>query len=613
MQSFRPLLRALTVALVCAAVVDAATAHADGLRLRVRGAARITAHASRDASDTEDGLVELVLSGTLSDDAGRPVHAQPVTATVTLAGGGAAAGLRGARSCDSGSGRPPTAYAVRVTGSAEAPSVVATTDETGRFCFRARLPPVPHQASLSWSGSPLVERTALVLPFDLSRRATVLRFDPTPRVISLDAPQLAVDVAALVEGAYAAEPMAAAQLVLAGDGDRALGLATTDAAGRARFVLEPRALGGPGRGVLRVSFAGDRDAAFASHAEDVERRAKVSLRVPAAEQGTIEERDPEDGIPLDVEVTSVVGPVPEGTIEAWIGDVIVGAAHVEAGRARLTLTFAAEGPEATAKLRYVPASPWYEPASEIAVRLPIRGPTLWTKAPILAAGLAVIALFLVGRVASQSSKPGTAPARAKEQAPDKPVTPRVEVVRAAARGESGFEGTVVDAHEGTPVPNARVTIERGTFDGVRVLASATSDARGRFRLDLATRVGDEQLVCEAPLHARHAQRLPPDGELSIAVVARRRALLAKLVTWARRRGRPFDVKPEPTPGHVRRAAGDDAQTAEWADAVERAVFGAAEVDANVEGAVDRLVPKTGADAAVDAVARGDLQGPPSDG
>jgi hypothetical protein len=86
------------------------------------------------------------------------------------------------------------------------------------------------------------------------------------------------------------------------------------------------------------------------------------------------------------------------------------------------------------------------------------------------------------------------------------------------------------------------------------------------------------------------QPLPPAGELSIALVLRRRELLVRLVGWARKRGRPFDVKPEPTPGHVRRAAADDFQTARWADAVERAVFGSEDVDARVEREIERMIP-----------------------
>jgi len=63
------------------------------------------------------------------------------------------------------------------------------------------------------------------------------------------------------------------------------------------------------------------------------------------------------------------------------------------------------------------------------------------------------------------------------------------------------------------------------------------------------------------------------------------------VKWARRRGPPFDARPEPTPGHVRRAAGAELATARWADAVERAVFGPGEIDARTEHEIDRLAPE----------------------
>jgi hypothetical protein len=202
----------------------------------------------------------------------------------------------------------------------------------------------------------------------------------------------------------------------------------------------------------------------------------------------------------------------------------------------------------------------------------------------------VLAFFLVGRVASKGNKPEPAPAIVKADV-ERVGKPRLDVVRPAERGEVGWRGTVVDAHEGTAVRGARIWVERGTFDGRSVLASVAADADGAFELPaIEGIVGDEQMAVEAPLHARLVQPLPAPGVLSIALLLRRRALLARLVGWARKRGRPFDVKPEPTPGHVRRAAADDLQTARWADAVERAVFGGGDVDARMEGEIERMAP-----------------------
>jgi hypothetical protein len=349
-------------------------------------------------------------------------------------------------------------------------------------------------------------------------------------------------------------------------------------------------MGPPGRGSLNVSFAGDAQTAFGVHVAEIERRVKVTLRVPAAEKGELKAQVPEDGIALAVDVASTTGPVAEGGVEARIGEAVVGAAPVERGIARLTLTFTAQGSEALVRLRYVPSAPWYEALGEPTVKVPIRGPGLLAKAPILLAGLAVLAFFLVGRVASKGNKPEPAPAIVNADV-ERVGKPRLDVVRPAARGEVGWRGTVVDAHEGTAIGGARVWVERGTFEGRLVLASVASDAHGAFELPpIEGIVGDEQMAVEAPLHARLVQPLPSPGVLSVALLLRRRALLARLVGWARKRGRPFDVKPEPTPGHVRRSAADDFQTARWADAVERAVFGGGDVDARMEGEIERMAP-----------------------
>ncbi|MBS2018971.1 MAG: hypothetical protein JST00_39255 [Deltaproteobacteria bacterium] len=577
---------------------SARSAHAQSIKIRVKGNAKITAHAARDpGSSGQDGLVDLVLSGSLADDAGEPLAAQGVRIKVSRESDPrdpqVSTGIRAARSCDRGTDPRPTAYAVRVEGPAESPEVVTVTDESGRFCFRARLVPDRHRAHLSWPGQNLVEGVASDVAFDLSRQTLRLRFDPPPKIVGLDNARTNVEAAAFVDDEALSHPQARLALTLTNEKNEELGRGTTDGFGRARFLVETARLGPPGRGELRVSFAGDRDTAFATQSAEIERRVKVTLRVPALEKGEMQPQVPEDGIPLIVDVGSVVGPVGEGTVEARIGETMIGAAPVERGIARVTLTFSAPGAEANVRLRYVPTAPWFEPLGEPIVHVPIRGPGLLSKAPILVAGLAVLAFFLVGRVASKSTKVEPAPSivDAKEANVGKA---RVDVVRAAGRGETGWRGTVIDAHDGSPVRGARLWIERGTFEGRTVLASVGADARGRFALgDVGKTVGDEQLGCEAPLHARLLQPLPPPGELSIAVVLRRRALLQRLVAWAKRKGRPFDVKPEPTPGHVRKAAGDDFQTARWADAIERAVYGAGEVDARTEAEIERMVPSPG--------------------
>jgi 5-hydroxyisourate hydrolase-like protein (transthyretin family) len=606
---WRLLFLALVVCVMCTSPADAAP-----LRVRVRGAAKLSARASRDQAQ---GVNELVLSGSLVDDAGQPLPVQNVTIRVTREADPrdphVAEGMRGARGCDrsadsapAGPRRGPTAWGVRVQGATDAPEVVVVTDEEGRFCFRARLDPDRYKANLIYTPTPaqaLVDGIEREIAFDLSRRGLALRFDPAPRIVQLDVPRAQIEAVAILDDDANPRVAPALSLVLNNEKEE-LARSVTDASGRARFILPGAKLGPPGPGELRVTFAGDGETARATHAEEIERHVKVAVKVPAADRGELAAGVPEDGIPLVAEVGSSLGPLAEGSVEARVGDVVVGAAPVERGIARLTLTFTGQGSEALVRLRYVPASPWYEPLAEPTIRVPIRGPSLVSKAPILLAGLAVLAFFLVGRVSGQKSKPEPAPPKVEGEAREG--KPRMEVVRSAERGEEGWTGRVVDAHEGTPIRQARVWIERGTFEGRSVLASVETDANGRFALPSIGRVnGDEELAAEARLHGRLTQLLPPSGEISISLAQRRRVLLAKLVKWARRRGAPFDVRPEPTPGHVRRAAGGEFSTARWADAIERAVFGPGDIDARAEQEVERLAPEDRQEAAGD-------QPPPKD-
>src|SRR5208283_5709207 len=98
----------------------------------------------------------------------------------------------------------------------------------------------------------------------------------------------------------------------------------------------------------------------------------------------------------------------------------------------------------------------------------------------------------------------------------------------------------------------------------------------------------DQITVEGALHARVVRSAPARGILEVALVSRRRAVLRRLVDWAKRRGGRFDAMADPTPAQVRRAAGEDARAARWAGAVEAAAFGPGTVDASVEAEIDRL-------------------------
>jgi hypothetical protein len=133
-----------------------------------------------------------------------------------------------------------------------------------------------------------------------------------------------------------------------------------------------------------------------------------------------------------------------------------------------------------------------------------------------------------------------------------------------------------------------------SFEGDGVVARAVADERGAFALEGPYRT-DARLVVESDDHSTHEQALPPHSILGVALITRRRALLDRLVRWARQRGAPFDVAPEATPGHVRRAASRaSAQDVEaWASRIEQAAYGPDRVDASLERDVRGAEPRAG--------------------
>lgn len=602
------------LALVVLALAFPGSAAAAPLRVRVRGSAKLSLRASRDLPTV--GERDVILSGTLTDDIGEPLARRPVGIRVVRKGNPAdphvVENLRNARGCDGAHGAsseaahvPEPPLPARRGAGTERPragadnEVIPTTDEDGRFCFRARLEPDLYEARAVYApetNGSLLDGSEQTIAFDLSRRGLALRFDPVPRTLQLDPPLSTIDVVALVDDDGAPRVASALSIVLANENEE-LARATTDETGRARFVVGSAKLGAPGRGELHVSFAGDTETAIAASATEVERHVGVHLAAPGAEAR--DARDPEDGIPLTIQVTTALGPVNEGSVEARIGTVVIGTAPVANGAANLIATFSSQGDEARVSVRYVPASPWLEATTEPTIRLPIRGPSLWSKIPVLAAGLAVLAFFLVGRAAGRTPNVETDEGAGANARP-REAKPRLEVVRAAERGAGGWTGRVVDAHDGVPVRGARVWVERGTFEGRTMLASVETDESGRFAIAaIEPTVGDETISVEARFHSRLTQSLPAPGDVAIAIVGRRRAVLARLVDWARRRGGPFDVRPEATPGHVRKAAAGDPPTTRWAEAVERAAFGPDDVDAIAEQEIERLVPAAPGTAAAD--------------
>jgi len=553
----------------------------EGTHIRVKGYARVDAHAALAAG-------KVVLSGTVTDDAGRPSAGAEVA--LGLVRGPAAVavpmGTASPESCRDAS-RPPAL---------EGPErMILPADASGRFCVRLLLPKDRYVADLEVRGSPSLDGARVQVQLDTSLKPVTLRFDPERSVLRLDDDTSDIDVVASTEQDGVTTAAFPLWLGLGNETGAMLGGATTTASGRARFVVPGARLGQPGPGELRATFGGNADLGPSTCSIPVERHTRVDLAVPDATNGRRPAGAPEEGIAIPVVATARCARAgctgaPTGTIEARVGETVVGAATLDRGEARLVVTFAMTGAEVPLRLHYAPGAPWFRPAEELVVTQPLRGPGAWKRLPLVIAGLGAIAWLVMARLPRR-------PAR-RDARSSPPRAPRggarVELVRGETTSR-GWTGQVIDADLRGPVADARVSIERRGFERTEAVSHATSDSDGKFSLEAVDALPGDELVAQAPLHAMLRRPLPPSGELRVALVLRRRALLDRLVAWARRRGEPFDAHAEPTPAQVRRAAGADIGVIRWASAVERAAFGGGTVDEQAQGEVDRLAPSDAAE------------------
>lgn len=571
--------------LATAVTIAALPAHADRpdapLRIHVRGSAQIDAVAWTEP----DGFV---VRGGVIDDARSPIAGAPISIQAVTSGG-APMSLPAADRCAEGGaarGREPRA---------SKDGYVVETDESGGFCLRGRAPLADATLRISFRGGKLYDAVEAKVRIE-TREAPVapvnLRFEPPVDTVDLDRESEHVTVALQIDrdGARALAGDAPFErqgltIVLEDERGAELARAPTGGDGRAKLDVKTTSLSGPGRGALRARFDGGVRLASASVSQVIVRRAHVTLALSRP----IAPARADDGVPIDVDVRWSRGPVDGGVVEALRAGEAVGAAAVVDGKARVIAAFAAEREGVVPlELRYVPSAPWWLPGPELAVDVPVTGPGIWRHVALGALVLA-IAGWVLGGWRRAPKRAAAAASEAKDDAP--PGRAGVRVMGPAAQS-AGWSGVVSDAHDGTPIARAELTIVVPAFEGTGVVARAVTDEAGAFSIDAAHR-SDARLVVRSPEHSSYEQALPPPSRLAVALVTRRRALLDRLVRWARRHGAPFEGPPEPTPGHVRRVASRVQQhdVERWATQIERAAFGPEPVDERVEQNLTAAEPK----------------------
>jgi hypothetical protein len=552
-----------TVALLLLLVLGSVDA-AHAAKIRIRAQAMLEARAV-----PRDGRVEL--RGFLKDDTGRAIGSARLR--VSARGGR----FQAAQPC----GRTVAAHA------AEGGTAI-DTDGAGAFCVQ--ILGASGGFRLRFDGDRYHDSVETEVEVDSSRRALALHFSPEPRVLALERSQHVIGVQTAIEppdiDAAPESVLLELSLVTRGGAARSLTSQTVAAGEPATFTLRSADLGQPGPATLVVAFAGSTAVAAARKSAVIQRTAVVNLALA----GSLGPADPSQGMEIPVAVGSALGAVPGGTVEALVAGRSVGTAPVQAGSARVIAVF--DAPHAgtvPVTLRYLRDAEWWRAGEALTIPAPIAPPSPWRRLPWVIAALA-IALWVVRgwrRPARAESKSSAEAARAPSGRAS------VDVIeRGPAR--SGWRGRVRDAHDGQPVAGARVSIQIPAFGGGGRAAAVATDASGAFELPHVEGANAEgaQIVTVARWHSRLARPLPSPGFVEIQLVSRRRALLERLVEWAGRMGRPWSDRGEPTPGHVARVAHDRqaAEVADWAQAVERAAYGAEPPDEVEEGRVREREP-----------------------
>lgn len=474
---------------------------------------------------------------------------------------------------------------------ADGSSYAVTTDERGGFCVLAAGGHRPTSVRASFAGTKHVdgaEVTANPVPESEQRAQVTLRFEAPPANLDLDKETHPLTLSVKISRADASRLFLDATkkqglpLTLEDERGTQLGTASSGGDGRARFELKSTSLAPPGDGELKVSFAGDAQLMPAKTSIQITRTATAQLDAPSSVHG-----DPEGGLTIEVKVQSDRGTVEGGLVEALVGTDPVGTGKVEGGVAKVVVTFpGGASARVPVTLRFVPSTPFWQAGPPTKVTVVVAGPSPLRQI-VLAVAVVVLAGWIVAkwRRSPKQNKPETVALPPPSGRPEIVVLDRPSGLR-------GWRGFVTDAHDGHPIANAELRVVVASFEGRGELARAHSDAEGAFSIELADVPRDARLVVDGELHATYEQPLPGPSVLRVALVTRRRALLDRLVRWARQRGAPFDSPKEPTPGHVRRVAsrtGNDSVES-WASQLEQVAFGAEDVTREVENELAHREP-----------------------
>ena len=464
-------------------------------------------------------------------------------------------------------------------------SASVMTDGDGRFCLRLDAVKETERDVLVFGGSEYQAATHRELSLNPGHVDLDLHFPPGPLTIALGGASTEVSLG-IGNSAITPRP-AGLQIHFEPEGGSQqirVGTAKLAQGQILKCLLHLSGVAHPGSGRLIARLQSGSSQAHANTPVLFTAVAALKTAVPGGSH------DASEGIPISVEVASLRGPVPNGWVEARFRDLPVGMASVIAGRAKVIVSFSSPREEIISlKLQYLPAEPAWLPPAPTTVSLSVQPPSLWRRLPWLLAVCAILSWVVRGWWRPAASKRRASPAPAHRGGP-----PTVAVITEAPG--TGWQGRVLDVHDGRPLGNVVVEVHAATFGTEAHNQLARTDSNGRFTIaSVAVTSSDSlRLVARARWHATLEQIAPPQGVIELTLASRRRSLLSSLTSWSERMGVPWVNPGDATPSEVRATAEGrgDAHIARWASAIEESGFGHDTVDEQRELAVRAQQPGT---------------------
>jgi hypothetical protein len=327
-----------------------------------------------------------------------------------------------------------------------------------------------------------------------------------------------------------------------------------------------------------MSFDGDATAGAADVRTLVSLRAKamLSLHEPPTEAVSGAR------ISLDVRAVAAGLPLDGGIIVVRKADgTSVSSAPVRAGRARVDLRVEdPPGTRAAFELSYKSNTPWVVSGDPLPWRATIQHAAPMSLTLLLAVFSALIALVTLSWRRSR-----------RRPRPQLALEPGIFVVASEPNPSEPrrWRGQVLDAHDGTALARVSIQLRRpAVHEEDAVLVATQSDAEGAFVLEPRTEPPEGcRIEVSHTTHSSARRRLPPPGVLRICLSTRRRTVIARFVSWAKRR-MPAHAAPTPAQAAARHA--DNAAIASWAGQVQDAMFGPDATDAEREYALREAEP-----------------------